>query len=236
MRPSSVVATPLSERTRLLRWWDAHAGGLALVFCGVLLPLWLFGVIAHSILAHQTFALDVGILRAWHSHASPGLDRFMTAMAIAGSARCIVPFEAAVLALLLKRRRFSDVLFWVLALGGASLINFTAKNIFERTRPALWLSIAPETSYSFPSAHAMQTMALAAALIVLTWPTRWRWPVVAVGSIFAALVGASRVYLGVHYPSDVLGGWAASLAWVLTLSTLIYRHWAKPHPYAVAQQ
>jgi undecaprenyl-diphosphatase len=70
------------------------------------------------------------------------------------------------------------------------------------------------SKYSFPSGHAMATTALATALVIIAWPTRGRWVVTPLALAYAFLIGVSRVYLGVHFPSDVLGGWALSLALV----------------------
>src|SRR5690606_20385315 len=106
------------------------------------------------------------------------------------------------------RRRFRESIFAAAALGGSALLNIATKQFFARARPALWESIAPETSYSFPSGHAMGSMTLAVVLVLLAWPTRWRWAALAAMAFFVAMVGLSRMYLGVHYPSDILAGWA----------------------------
>lgn len=82
--------------------------------------------------------------------------------------------------------------------------------VFEVLAPSLY----PAESRSFPSGHATSSMAFVAAAATLAWPTRRRWPAIGLGAAFTALVGLSRVALAVHYPSDVLGGWALSVACV----------------------
>ncbi len=74
---------------------------------------------------------------------------------------------------------------------------------------------------SFPSGHAVSSMALAAAIGFLAWPTAHRWLLCGVGTLFVAAVGLSRVYFGLHYPSDIIGGWCLSLLWVAAAWTLL---------------
>ncbi len=201
-------------------WAVRHLGRLALLFIGVLLPLMLLGAAAEDVVEKEAFSFDQPILTLAHAHASAFLDTVMYGATQAGSALAIVPMTLIVFGWLWRARRRTDAGYWLLAVGGAAAINFLAKQGFARVRPALWISRIQETTYSFPSGHAMASMALAAAVCVLLWPTRWRWPALILGAAFVALVGASRVYFGVHYPSGVLAGWAASLAWVLGLKLL----------------
>jgi membrane-associated phospholipid phosphatase len=154
----------------------------------------------------------------------PWVGAHLTAMywiTQAGSALVLAPFDAVVPAWLVKRRQHDTAAFWAIAVVGAAIIDFAAKNMLARVRPSMWLSRMAETTYSFPSGHAMSTMAAVTALCVLLWPTRWRRPVLGVGALYVALVGTSRVYFGVHYPSDILAGWAASLAWVTGVKLLL---------------
>jgi undecaprenyl-diphosphatase len=74
----------------------------------------------------------------------------------------------------------------------------------------------------------MGSMTLAAVLAALAWNTRWRWPVCIVAGAFALMVGASRVYLGVHFPSDILAGWSAALAWSVGVYLLVFRGTWRP--------
>jgi membrane-associated phospholipid phosphatase len=91
-------------------------------------------------------------------------------------------------------------------------------------------------SYSFPSGHAMGSVTLGVAATLLCWHSRWRWPVFAGASTFIALVGLSRIYLGVHYPSDILAGWAAGTAWVVAMYHLVAREAPTPKPTSGAAE
>ena len=186
----------------------------AAMACGVLLPLWVFGTLAGRVLAREPFALDTAWLLFFRGHAGPAWDVSMLALSVAGSFLVVDPVALLAAAMLGWRRRWQEAAFLVLAVSGAQLLNHLAKDAVRRVRPDLWVSIAPEASTSFPSGHAMQTMALALALLLLTWPTRARWLVLVAAAVFVAGVGASRLYLGVHFPSDVLAGWCAAVAWV----------------------
>ena len=134
----------------------------------------------------------------------------------------MVPVDIGLVLVLLAFKRWRDGLFVAVATGGSALLNIATKRLFARDRPSLWDSIAPEATYSFPSGHAMGSMTLAAVLILLAWPTRARWWVIAAMAVFVPMVGLSRVYLGVHYPSDILAGWAAASIWVVGVYLLLY--------------
>ncbi len=85
------------------------------------------------------------------------------------------------------------------------------------------LPAAPSMRDSFPSGHATSSAALAASLLVLAWPTRFRWSAAIATTVFLTGVGLSRMYFGVHYPSDILGGWCVSFAWVAVLALTLPR-------------
>lgn len=200
-----------------------HGRRLALVFVGLLLPLWGFAELADEIHEQEAIVFDEPILRMAHAMAREGFDRFFVLMSKLGYGWGVVPFDIALVIVLSATRRFREASFAAIALGGSALLNLAAKPAFARDRPALWDSIAPETTYSFPSGHAMGSMTLACVLVLLVWHTRWRWPMVALMAPFVALVGLSRVYLGVHYPSDILAGWAFAMAWVVAVYLVVYR-------------
>jgi membrane-associated phospholipid phosphatase len=217
----------------LLRFVRARWPLLLILFVGVAVPLVGFGALAEDVHATRGgIGPDDAILRYVHGHSTPGRDAAMKFISYIGYAYGVVPLAFVVFVALLVARRRGNALFWAVAMGGAGALNRGAKLFFRRDRPELWLSPAPEHTYSFPSGHAMGSMALAAALAVLAWPTRWRWWAIIVGGVFTFLVGFSRVYLGVHYPSDVVAGWMAALAWVLGVSVVAYGRLAKPRSRA----
>jgi membrane-associated phospholipid phosphatase len=217
------------------RFLGKHGWRMLLWFFCLLLPLWGFAALAGDVHKKKVFAFDAPVLNMLHGLATPALDRFFVLMSELGYLWGVVPLDLAVLLWLVLHRRFRDTLFFGLAVIGSAALNLAAKNYFGRVRPSLWLSITPETSNSFPSGHAMGSATLVMAMIMLLWSTRWRWPVMIAGCTFVMLVGVSRVYLGVHYPSDILAGWTAAIAWVVGMHELVARK-APPPPSAASSK
>ena len=204
-----------------------HGWRIALLFVGVLLPLWAFAELADEVHELERFVFDDPILLHAHAHAGPAMDRFFIGISRAGY-EGVVAVDIAIVLLLLACKRWRGATFAAIAFTGSALLNLGSKQFFQRDRPLLWESISPETTFSFPSGHAMGSMTLAMVVILLAWPTRWRWPALLAAVVFALLVGFSRIYLGVHYPSDILGGWAAAMAWVAGAHLLLFRGSLRP--------
>lgn len=194
-----------------------------LVLVGLILPLAIFATFAFLVNEQGVPAFDESLLLALHGMHTSALDRFVVVISHAGYLYFVVPFDITFTLWLAWRRHIREAQFTAIALGGSALLNLALKPLFARERPALWESIAPEHNFSFPSGHAMGSMSLACVLVLLAWPTRWRWPVIATMAAFVLLVGLSRPYLGVHYPSDILAGWAVAIAWGVAVYLLVFR-------------
>ena len=225
---SASPADLLREARFAARFLWRYRRRLVLLFIGLLLPLWGFAELAEDVGEGEPFGFDVPVLLFAHGLAGAGLDRFLLAVTALGYEWFVVPFDVVLVLLLAWRRRVREGLFAALALGGSALLNVATKQLFARARPGLWESLAPEHTYSFPSGHAMGAMTLAWVVVLLAWPTRWRWPVLLVAMPFAVLVGLSRVYLGVHYPSDILAGWTAASVWAVASFLMVFHHHRHP--------
>jgi membrane-associated phospholipid phosphatase/uncharacterized spore protein YtfJ len=206
-RTSARVSPPPRSRLMLL------AGGFVALF-GCLLAL---GAIAEDVHDQEANALDAIATPLLHSLSSPALDAVMQALTDLGSTLVVAPLFAVSFALLIWRRHRREALFLAVSIGGSTALNQSLKLIFQRPRPQLaWAQVQPE--YSFPSGHAMNSIVfyVALALIVLVlWSRRAGLISVALAIVLALLIGTSRIYLGYHYFTDVVGGLLAGAAWLL---------------------
>lgn len=184
-------------------------------------PVIIFLKLAGEVIEKEPLAFDTPILNWLHDHATPFLDQFFMFLTNAGGIVSVCIISALILSYLLFRKRYRSALILGFGFGGAMAANIVLKALFHRDRPSLWHQSVVETGFSFPSGHAMASAALVTCLVIILWHTKWRWLTVVLGGIVVLLIGVSRLYLGVHYPSDILAGWCVSIAWVLLAAYLI---------------
>ncbi len=209
--------------TRLRALLATHYKTLIVLFFAILLPLGLFGLITDNVIYGKGTPVDREILLYLHHHSNHFLDNLMYLFTTMGGIAVMGPTVLLLLAYWIYKRQYSKASFFALAIFGAIAINVTTKQIFERARPSLWAPLHPLTSFSFPSGHSMQSMALAVALTIIFWQSRYRYLIAILLFAFALAVGLSRIYLGVHYPTDVLAAYLASIGWVSSVAYLLRR-------------
>ncbi|GHF30255.1 undecaprenyl-diphosphatase [Deinococcus metalli] len=212
-------------RSELLPLLRVHWRLVLLVLLGVLGPLILVAHVTDEIFREGGYAWDQAILAWYAAHRTPALTSAARDLAVIGGVG-VLPVITLVLALLLAHYRSrAHAWFLVLAVAGATVINVLAKVAFQRPRPDQLVSVLVEPGYSFPSGHTMANAAFGIALGLVFWKGRWGWPVTLLGWAWAILIGVSRNYLGVHYPTDVMVGFLSSVAWVVGLYLVVRRRW-----------
>ncbi len=144
--------------------------------------------------------------------------QFMKLITALGSIKVLIPIALLAIFILNKRKRYKwDSIMMLVALGGGLLLNQLLKWVFHRPRPGI-ARLLEVGGYSFPSGHAMVSIAFYGFLAYLFWSNirqiKLRYLVTFGLVVLIALIGISRIYLGVHYPSDVLAGFAAGGFWL----------------------
>ena len=200
----------------LLRYLKSLPPGLFAYWALLLALIFAFALLAEEVLDGEDLSFDAQVLTLLDRIHGDALDALASLLDVVGGSYFLLPVSVVVVFLLWRRHRRGAV-FFALAFWGATLLNGLAKLVFERARPELFEALVPAEGYAFPSGHTMGStaFALAAALILRAYQPRWWWLGLVAGVLFAFAVGASRSYLQVHYPSDVLAGWSLSTAWVL---------------------
>lgn len=152
-------------------------------------------------------------LKAW---SNPTLDRYMTAITWLAQGEITIPILIAIGGILVYRDKAVAALVLAIGLSGSWLLNGIFKSLFRRKRPDLWASSKRPMDYSYPSGHAMSAISfyglLAASLTHCLSIPLGITATLATGLTLG--VGFSRVYLGMHWPTDVLSGWVAGGIWL----------------------
>jgi undecaprenyl-diphosphatase len=173
--------------------------------CFVLLAWW-----ANS---GRSLGFDLWLRAAVHTFASPALTSAMLVVTTLGSELFLLPLGAMVVWRLTATGRRRQAIVLAAVSLGAEVTCQLLKVAFQRPRPAVFFGLPPAQTYSFPSGHAFVSTVFYGLLAGILLSRGKRGPIVV---IVALLIGLSRVYLGYHYPSDVLGGWALAIITVIT--------------------
>lgn len=183
----------------------------------------LFAWLAGNVGAGRTWRFDQDVRAAIHGFSAPALTSAMRFFSLFGDPATMSLVCLAIFVVSWKARSGHSALSLAFAIAGATLLDATLKECYKRPRPASFFDYPEPLSFSFPSGHAMFSLCI---LGTLAWTMarriRSRWLRTALWLLTAVLVasiGYSRIYLGVHYPTDVIGGYLLGLAW-LPIATL----------------
>lgn len=191
--------------------------GLSLVlgFGAGVLALYLLAEVANEVLERETEWLDQAVLAWLRQFASPNLDYGARGVTMLGS-EALAGFMVLLLVYFAIHRRWGAAVALLLVTGGAQLLNNVLKDLFHRTRPGAVVAIIPSQQFSFPSGHAMVSTAFYLFIAYMAWRLLrgWRrYAAVGVLLLVIGLIGLSRLYLGVHYLTDVIAGYLAGFLW-----------------------
>jgi undecaprenyl-diphosphatase len=210
----------------LVRWLGSRDLVMLVAALAVVLGTWAFIAIADEVTEGETQKFDERAVRSLRDPADPSdpagppwleeMGRDLTAL---GGITVLALVTAAAVGYLLMLRKYHAVLFVLAAVVGGLLLSLLLKNAFARPRPELVPHLSHVYTSSFPSGHSMLSavvyLTLGTLLAEFAEQRRLKVYFLVVAMILTFLVGLSRVYLGVHYPTDVLAGWSAGLVWAV---------------------
>jgi undecaprenyl-diphosphatase len=192
-----------------------------------------FTFIAIFIRDQKIAPIDQAIIHGVQGLESPSLTGMMKGFTFLGSTLAVAVLIVLIFLFFYKVFHYrSELILFIVVMAGSVLLNQVLKHAFHRTRPQLHRLIE-ETGYSFPSGHSMEAFAFYGILAFLLWKhlrTVWARGILLLFSVFMILaIGISRIYLGVHYPSDVAGGYLASGFWLFL--TIYFYQWEMERRY-----
>jgi undecaprenyl-diphosphatase len=192
---------------------NRNFGGLLVALAALIL----FGSLAYAVMQGDTTGFDAAVRSAVHASSFPALTYAMRGISDLGEAAFLVVLGIMIAWRLVSLGARRQAVFFAIAALGAELIDQALKFWFQRPRPDVFFGPQP-LNYSFPSGHALVSccfyLAVAEILIDRQWSRARKLAVWTFTVLLIGLIGLSRIYLGVHYPTDVLGGYIAAIAWM----------------------
>jgi membrane-associated phospholipid phosphatase len=180
-----------------------------------------FGWLSSEVLEGETLHFDEATRAAVHQLASPLLTTIMRGISFTGSTVALGIATTVIVVQFAMRKWGREAKLFAITMIGAGLLNITLKLAFKRPRPVPFFNLTAPETYSFPSGHSLTSAcffgALAAILTARVKSGRLRMIIWVVCTLMFVLIGLSRIYLGVHYTTDVIAGFTAALIWILVV-------------------
>lgn len=216
-RRLSSIARFLTSRLDIQSYVGLHLT-ISLVLAAA--AIWVSSALLDAVLDNATLVhFDIAI-DAWiHGHVNPTGMLVSRVISDVGSPAVMTAIGVIGGLVLIRRQEMTMLATWAAVFGGGWVLERMLKIVVHRTRPAFTPTRASEFTMGFPSGHAMMcVMGVGMLLYVLMVPhppaKPWRSLLIGLAASLVLVVGISRVYLGAHYPSDVLGGYAFGIAWL----------------------
>ena len=210
-----------SEPTNEKRWFGFLSLSLLLGLGTAIATLIFFGWLADEVLEGDARHFDEVTRAAVHRLASPTLTIVMRGFSFVGSTIALTIGTIIVVVRFAMMKLGREARLFALTMIGAGLLNITLKLAFKRARPEPFFNLSLPETYSFPSGHSLTSAvffgALAAILTARIKSKRVQVSIWIVATAMFLLIGLSRIYLGVHYTTDVIAGFAAALIWILVV-------------------
>jgi undecaprenyl-diphosphatase len=206
-------------------FFPALAAFMTLSFLFAAGAIIIFAQLADEVLEGDTQAFDEAVLQWFQGHRTPGLNRVAMEVTALGSGTVIIMVVLlASVFLWLSKHKWSVYVLLLVVFGG-KLLNTLLKGGFGRDRPSIVEAVADVSSQSFPSGHAMSSIVAYGSIAYLMGrlepSKRLRYAIWTVAILLVLVIGVTRMYLGVHYPSDIIGGYIAGAAWIAVVAASI---------------
>ncbi|CCI34677.1 phosphatase PAP2 family protein [Microcystis sp. T1-4] len=189
----------------------------SLIFLAILLTSLTFTDLALAVERHpQGFAWEKSLMLSIHQTTNLNLNFLAIKLTGLGTYWGVAPILTISLLIFALKKYWYGFAYLLVTMAGGWAISYNLKIFFHRNRPQFWQLFYPlPDDFAFPSGHALFSSLLVVSLLILSWRTRWFFGVVLLGIPLVLVIAWTRLYLGVHFPSDILAAWLLAIAWSL---------------------